>query len=249
MTFHRPDLEQFDTLLLSRAASVISLREVHAGNHCEDCIALRHDVDDNRGSFETAQVMARWESYHGYRSTYFVLHGAHYWSGSDPFFRAGLEEIALNGHEVGIHVNCIAEALRTGKDPDEILWEAVEELRSWGHAVIGAASHGDSLCHDVGFVNYEQFEEHKQDDRDPYRRLVYRGRSVKLQPLPLSAFRLAYEAYLLPRGRYLSDSGGRWSLPLEPFALKFEFDSQLHILQHPDWWGDALSPDREEVAA
>lgn len=244
MTFQPRDLAALESLLLSRASAVIPLREVHAGNHRSDVIGLRHDIDDNSGSFQTAQTMARWEAARGYRSTYYVLHGAHYWTG-EPFFRSGLEEIALAGHEIGLHVNGLAEALRYGKDPHEILWTALDELRSWGHAVIGCASHGDSLCHDVGFVNYEQFDECKLED--PYRVLSYRGRELRLTPMPLSAFGLAYEAYHIPRGRNFSESGGRWNTSFEDFALGFNFDVQLHLLQHPDWWGDALSP--EKVAA
>ena len=66
--------------------------------------------------------MAAWEFEHGYSSTYFLLHGSHYWD-EDMLCRAPLfEEL---GHEVGIHVNAIAEALRTHRDPHVILTDAL----------------------------------------------------------------------------------------------------------------------------
>lgn len=249
MTFGPGDVDQLDSLLLQRAHAVISLREVVAGNHQPTAIALRHDVDDNEASFQTAQTMARWEKERGYRSTYYVLHTASYWNG-EPFFRAGLEEIALAGHEIGIHVNAIAHALETGGNANEILDAALEELRGWGHAVTGAASHGDRLCGVAGFINYDQFTECARPDVDAHRQLAHRGRSLTLEPMPLDAFGLAYEAYHIPRGPYLTDSGGSWfPRRFEDFALHHDFTQQLQILQHPDWWGAALSPDREAAAA
>ena len=239
MTFAPADLLHLDALL-GRARAVVALRDVHAGNHRPDVVALRHDIDDNQGSFQTALALARWEARRGYRSTYFVLHTAGYWA-EEPFFRAGLEELALAGHEVGIHVNALAAALTTGGDPHDILADALDELRDWGHPIIGAASHGDRVCYDAGFVNYEQFLEGTVEGQDPNRLLSHGGRTVRLEPLPLAFFGLRYEAYHLPRGAYLSDTGGQWSAPLE-----HDFDGQLQLLQHPDWWGQAL---RHPVAA
>lgn len=228
--------------LLDSASAVVAMRDVANGNHSPDAIALRHDVDDNARSFETAQTMARWEAAHGYRSTFFVLHTASYWS-EEPFFRAGLEEIALAGHEIGIHTNAIAHALLTGRDPDEILFEAIDQLRDWGHVVVGAASHGDGICRDVGFVNYEQFTECARDGVDPCRKLIFRGHELQLQPITLGAFGLKYESYHLPKSLYLSDTGGQWNLPLERPE-----HGQLHVLQHSDWWHDALSPRHLQAA-
>lgn len=243
MTFNASDLEQLDRLLLSRARAVISLREVHAGNHSPDTIALRHDVDDNTGSFENAQNLARWEAKRGYRSTYYVLHTARYWN-NQPFFRAGLEEIALAGHEIGIHVNAIAHALWTGSDPVEVLHAAIDELRSWGHTITGAASHGEQpVCKEAGFTNYDLFTIAGRKSTT----LTYRGRTLTLDPMPLEAFGLSYEAYHIHRTKYLTDTGGTWKPGLEDFALAHDFKGQVQVLQHPDWWGAALSP--EKVAA
>lgn len=238
MTFTDRDLADLDRLL-QRARDVAAMREIAAGNHRSDVIGLRHDIDDNRDSFPTAVELARWEAERGYRSTYYVLHTASYWDG--PGFRDGLEEIALAGHEIGLHVNGLAEALKTGADPHLTVLAALETLRGYGHAVTGAASHGDEICRPVGFVNYEQFTDCAKRD-DPTRTLVYQDRELTFVPLPLAAFGLTYEAYHLPRAAYLSDTGGAWNQPRE-----HDFQGQLHVLMHPDWWGKAFAP--EPVAA
>ena len=59
---------------------------------------------------------------------------------------------------------------------------------------------------------------------------------------PLAHFDLDYDANWLERGRYLSDSGGRWSTRFETVAGGFPFAGQLHMLVHPDWWAEAFVP-------
>ena len=246
MIFDHRDLAMLN-LILRQARAVVAMIDVHHGNTDPAVIGLRHDVDDNWGSFETAQKIARWEAQRGYRSTFYVLHTAGYWN-DEPFFRAGLEEIAVHGHEIGIHVNAVAAALVTGGNPHEILWAALDELREWGFTVRGAASHGDGICHDVDFVNYEQFSDCAAS-ADPYRTLTYRGRELRLEPMPLSAFGLDYETYHLPRGTYLSDTGGDWNLPVDDLVIDFSrLEGQLHVLQHPDWWSGAFTNNPEPVA-
>ncbi len=252
VTFGREDLAQF-AALLERAHAVVALQEVHAGNERPDVIGLRHDVDDNPHSFDTAQQIARWEAAHGYRSTFFVLHTAGYWT-DEPFFRAGLEELAVLGHEIGIHANAIAEALLLQHDPHELLWSALDQLRDWGFTVRGMAPLGDELCRISRFVNDEQFVECARPEMgEPDRELVYRGCRLKLEPMPLARFGLVYDAYRLPKGAYLSDSGGNWNVPVAslleqpPGRIMDAPAGQLHILQHPDWWHGAFTP--QEVAA
>ena len=250
--FQPEDLRDLDERLLSRAWAVVPLREVHAGNTNPAVIALRHDVDD-RG-WPAAVALARWEAERGYRSTFFLLHTAPYWTDEDDSeFRAGLEEIALLGHEIGIHVNGIAEALRTGGDPHVILAGAVGLLRSWGHSIRGMAAHGDSLCYkhqpaslqtaQVGFVNDEQFTECARPNVGPATRPLELGDyRMRLAPVPLETFGLDYSASHLKRAVYVSDAGGSWNEPFDQVVERFPPSlGQLHMLLHPDWWHDALT--------
>lgn len=246
---NRDDLEALDRVVLAKASAVVPLLAVHEGNNRPDVIGLRHDVDDNRGSLPTAVKIAEWEAEHGYRATFFILHTAHYWEDGSTL-RDALDRIAGHGHEIGIHANAVAAALRGQGDPNLILEQAIERLRGYGHQVQGVAPHGDELCRDsegrVWFMNDEQFVECMRPELGSPDRILRNGETtVKLDPKPLAHFGLVYEAYRLPRDRYLSDTGGQWNIALEEAASR---PGQLQVLWHPDWWADAFFPPaRNEV--
>ena len=236
--FLASDLEELDARLLSRAERVVPMRDVFKGDTGARVVGLRHDVDDNLGSFETALAFAEWEFDHGYASTYFLLHDSHYWSEGMLAYVPRFEEL---GHEVGIHVNAIAEALRQHRDPHEILTDALSELRSSGVRVVGAVAHGDNLCHSSHFVNDELFTESPRSAYGkPARLLEHDGVICPLQPISRRAYGLEYDPNWLSRGDYLSDSSGRWSQPFDVVAERLGEAGQLHILLHPDWWKQAF---------
>lgn len=247
--FGRQDLERLDELLYSRADRVVPMRDIWKGDIGRQVIGLRHDVDacsdKAQDAFETALAMAQWEFDHGYSSTYYLLHGAPYWT-TDNLARAmEFEEL---GHEVGLHVNGIAEALRQVRDPVEIVGEALAELREFVR-VDGCVAHGDELCYDeqgrLRFVNDEMFLESQRPSMgDPCRVVTHGNVAVPIAPVSLAELGLGYQANWLSRGMYLSDSGGRWSQPVERAAEHFGL-GQLHMLVHPDWWAAAF----ERVAA
>jgi hypothetical protein len=236
--FQRHDLEELDERLLSRARRVVPMYDIARGDIGRETIGLRHDVDDNPGSLTTALRMAEWECERGYSSTYFLLHGSYYW---DEVIRAApaLEEL---GHEVGIHVNALAAALRLRTDPHAILAEALGELRSTGVRVVGCVAHGDNLCHSIGFVNDELFLESPRPDWGaPDRELRHAGIRLPIRPRSRRVYGLLYDANWLPRGNYLSDSSGRWSQPFASVVERFGVGGQLHVLVHPDWWTEAFA--------
>lgn len=228
--------------LYAQSSGVIPMKAVYFGRHKPDVIAVRHDVDDNEGSWQTALKMARWEHDGGYLSTYFLLHSASYWG--RPGFWEGVQEIASLGHEVGIHNNAIATAIRTGREPFWILEEAVVDLEeTLGTNVVGTVAHGDELCQDrwgLRFVNDEIFTECARPNVGKGNRVI-RGTNLRLDPQPLVTFGLLYDSNYLPRKWYVSDSGGSWSQPwqrtVEQFASQ---EGQLHLNIHPDWWGRAF---------
>lgn len=232
-------LAELDERLLSRADEVVAMREIAAGEHDPLVIGLRHDVDN---TLEPCVRLSAWEAERGYRATYYVLHDAPYWESEQ--LRPTLEAIAELGHEIGVHTNALAVALQTGGDPDSILFDAVERLRSWGHPVTGVVAHGDPLCHAVGFVNDEQFVECARPSYgDPDRTLTHAGVRLPLRPRPLADFGFEYESYRAgARELYLSDSGGVWNEPFEQVADAFPSPfGQLHMLIHNCWWVDAFA--------
>lgn len=266
--FGPDDLAELDERFLSRASAVIAMQEVAAGNTGHTTVGLRHDCDAGH-SLATAVKMARWEAERGYRSTYYVLHTSPYWR--YPEFPRMLEEIACLGHEIGIHADALAEALKTGGDPDTILDVALATLRGYGFSVRGVAGHGNPLCNrdagpgEITFANDEQFVECARPQEGPPDRTITRGNvSLRLRPRPLADFGLDYEALVLglPHPFRFSDSGGKWLRPgwdetIVKFAATVAVAAsdvvdpretrQLHCLVHPDWWASAFS--REAVAA
>ena len=242
--FDRRDLDQLDRLLYSRADRVVPMRDVWKGDIGRNVIGLRHDVDASsekaEDAFETALAMARWEFDHGYSSTYFLLHGSSYWTTGNLARAMEFEEL---GHEVGLHVNGIAEALRQVRDPVEIVAEALAELREFVR-LDGCVAHGDDLCYDergrLRFVNDEMFLQSQRPKMgDPCRIVTHGNVAVPIAPVSREELGLGYDANWLARGNYLSDSGARWSQPLDEVAESFG-NGQLHVLVHPDWWARAF---------
>jgi hypothetical protein len=238
--FTASDLEEIHARLFSQARRVVPMHDVARGDTGADVIGLRHDVDDNPGSLDTALRLAQWEFEHGYTSTFFLLHGSHYW-GEEMLVMA--EEIEDLGHEIGIHVNALGEALRTGRDPHVLFDEALSYLRT-AVRVVGCVAHGDPLCRradeSIRFVNDEMFTESPRPGVGPATRILsHKEHRIRLAPIPRATYGLQYDANWLSRGDYLSDSGGRWSQPFERVVSGFG-RGQLHVLIHPDWWADAF---------
>jgi hypothetical protein len=235
--FLRSDLDELGEFL-ALADRVVPMYDIARGDTGARTIGLRHDVDDNQGSLDTALELARWEFEHGFSSTYYLLHGSYYW-GDEMLMTA--EKIEELGHEVGIHVNALAEALRTGLDPRRILRDALTELRT-AVRVTGCVAHGDPLCHRAFFINDEMFSESARADCGaPDRELNFEGQRVRIQPAARGDFGLEYDANWLHRGDYVSDSGGRWSQRFEDVTANWPEKGQLHMLVHPDWWAEAFA--------
>ena len=159
------DLDQL-AALLEQADRVVPMRDIFKGDIGRRVIGMRHDVDDNPGSLDTALRMAEWEFLHGYSSTYYLLHDAYYWKADTiETMLVAAERLEEYGHEVGIHVNAVAEGLRRQRDPRHILRDALAELRT-AVRVEGCVAHGDPWCRngdgDVIFVNDEMFTESRR---------------------------------------------------------------------------------------
>jgi hypothetical protein len=229
--FQPEDLRELGELY-STTMLVVPMEDVFDGVTPSDVIGLRHDCDN---VIAPAVQMAEWEWERGYRSTYYILHTSPYWQEKDTL-RAALETIASCGHEIGIHNDAITVALETGRKPADVLFEAIEELRGYGHEIRSTVAHGNKLCRVHNYVNDEMFEECFRRD---YGNLWWR---FKFDTTPLAEFGLDFDANWLPRGDYLSDSGGQWSQSFEEVAAAFPSRGQLHMLVHPDWWAQAFTP-------
>jgi hypothetical protein len=240
--FTRSDLRELG-YVLERGDEVVAMREIAAGELHPNVIGLRHDVDN---TLAASLELARWEQRHGFRATYYVLHDSPYWDSEE--LRPTLAAIEELGHEIGIHSNALAVALRTGREPYEVLASALARLRAWGFTVTGHVAHGDGeWCyaqdHSLVFVNDELLEECARPELgEPDRVIEARGRTLRLAPISMSEFGLTYDAYRVgARALYLSDSGGRWNEDPARIAAQFPHPTgQLHILVHPCWWTEAF---------
>jgi hypothetical protein len=211
-------------------------------------LLLRHDVDHD---FETAMQMASWEHAHGLRATYAVLHTAWYygefWEGR---YRHTAELVALceglanMGHEVVFHNNLVTLALQTGADPATVLHNELQFLRGLGLPALGTVTHGDRLCHQFNYGNFEIFVQAVKLDRGGPRTLATERGEVKLGALDYRQFGLTYEAYDIPRDIYITDSGGALrcmrNAPGRPCLIdrpgRGRAAEVVGVLTHPVWW-------------
>ena len=259
------DLDELDAIL-SGADAVVDVRSLVSlppEARAPRTVAMRHDTDSD---IDNAVRFAEWEAERGYRASYYVLHSDWYYrdGGHAPsrYVLRALARIRDLGHEIGLHNNAIAVALRTGRDPVEVLGTELDHLRRAGFDVTGTAAHGDALCRALGFNNGEVLVETPRPGLGSGARTIAgtdpaSGRVVRceLRPVEMASLGLAYEANYLRHRHYLTDSHGRWNRPLATAAGAFaRGDATLSFLIHPAWWafdGEPLlarAPDAAEAS-
>lgn len=237
------DLQALDGLL-SQATAVVAMEDIFDGVNDPNVIAMRHDCDNE---IHSSVQLAAWEAARGYRATFYVLHTAEYFM-DKPLLRESLERIAGYGHEIAVHNDALTVALATGRAPADVLHDVIDELCGYGHRIRSTVAHGHRLCQIARYVNDEIWIGCERADYGaPDRVLHYLGCKVEIPRLELATFGLDFDANWIRRGDYLSDSGGRWSQDFDAVASAFPSKGQLHILQHPCWWGEAF--ERVEAAA
>lgn len=189
-----------------------------------DGIVLRHDVDER---LDRAFDMARLEFECGIRSTYFILDTASYWKYCDAdMYKTILLIQNAYGHEVGWHNNAITVYYRSHQPIREVIELPLYALRRAGLTIRGTASHGDPMCHERNYINYNVFG-FKANPWDGYN-----GETFKLED-----FGLTYEAYHNGQTGYISDSHGRWTDDNDvKLWLFFEQGGRIQLLIHPEWW-------------
>jgi hypothetical protein len=212
----------------------------------EELLVIRHDIDND---IETAVKLARWEAEHGIRATYCVLHTAWYYGRFEAgrlLYRSedmveACQEIQALGHEINLHNNAVTVGLRTGADPYDVVAEELDHLRGRGLDIKGTSTHGDNLCHKLGYRNLELFRETAPDGP---RTLEHEGNTVTIGTRSMTDLGLTYEGYDLPRDVYISDSGGKLKVvadtPGRAGRSRAEMGSEVPYRRvvgtHPCWW-------------
>ncbi len=178
--------------------------------------AIRHDIDR---LIENGIKIAEREHQRGIRSTFFLLHTAPYWDGSEAF-KNQVRDLARMGHHIALHhdgLGAWAEAHAKGfrgidlPDPRDVLIRAMDFLRKdCGVEVRGIGGHGNRLAKLYRFNNYHVFSDWKLPSKDgapdPELMVVKHG----IKRFPLSELGVEYEVYHLPRHVAIADSGGKW---------------------------------------
>jgi hypothetical protein len=240
-----PEIEYFDLLdmILANILNDAVLSLLEAGRvtlRDKRYLWIRHDVDHD---LDKALTMARAESELGYRSTYLLLHTAPYWKNGD---KPAIKELVRLEHSIGIHNNALAEWVRNPGDPKPITIIRNAKMRLEdisGMPVRTTSSHGDRLCHEKGFVNYDMWEE-----------APYRDALNKDLDFPIASLGGLMEAYFVRRDAYLTDTGHKWRGAIKKDIPTHEhFDKVagaadtvgrfnamkegvMQLLVHPCWW-------------
>lgn len=243
---------------LEHFASTVTIKTLDGAAGDPKLCGLRHDVDH---SIDVALEMASFEHRHGFQATYFLLPSAAYWT--DPKLIDKALQLQDYGHEVGLHLNVLAQWFNNDIDnPASALDRQLELLRSGGVEISGISSHGDKLCYANNFINYWLFEELKPSNpeisesgrtaegirsNDPRQIISYPdnhvlsrrdGAQIELWSLQMEDFGLDYEAWHVPHDRYFSDSGGGWRRTPDPLGVE-RGDDRWQVLIHPiHWQGD-----------
>ena len=213
-------------------------------------LLIRHDVDHDH---ITALKIAKWEHDHNIRSTYCLLHTAWYYGcldGGRYVHTRDLIDCATGlidlGHEVNLHNNLVALALREGLNPPEILKSELDFFRSLGIEITGTSTHGDKLCRELNFRNWELFKECCDGRFGGPRTISWEGSNCKnkvdLGEISMFDFGLQYECYDVARDVYHTDSGGNLRTRHRTRGRRFfspgdpEGGQIVGILTHPVWW-------------
>lgn len=240
---------------LNHFGKTVTVREFFENAHVPDMVALRHDIDH---SLDLALEMGYWEKECGIRSTYFLLHSAEYWN--DSRFIEKCLQIQDFGHEVGLHLNILAEWVGDRIDnPSLHLGKLIDPLRKAGVRLSGVSSHGDRLCYKQQFINYWCFSELRPSDpaatesgicaegisakeekfqiRYPSSHRLVRasGHLFNLWSISMKNLGIDYEANHVPYDSYYTDTGGGWFRSGDP--MKQTLTTGRHqILMHPIYW-------------
>lgn len=213
-------------------------------------LMIRHDIDHD---FENGLRIAEWEAERGIRATYCLLHTAWYYGHLEgdrykhsDMLVEGIFRLMEMGHEINIHNNLVTLALTEDIDPVEVLKRELEFYDSLGVPVTGTSTHGDALCRDLNYRNWEVFEE-CCDDRFGGPRIVENlvsGRTLSCTLGAQSMFELGleYEAYDMGKDVYHTESGGNMRTRENTKARRSfgrtdkDKGSVCGILTHPLWW-------------
>jgi hypothetical protein len=234
----------------SKNKKILTLRDLkrHCLNNSEekDLFFLRHDVDHD---LDNAIKMAEIDKSLEIKATYCILHSATYYGklNQDHMYyevdRNTIESVKYIqslGHEINFHNNLLSIAIRNKIDYSLLL---KNELNNWYNNnvfIVGTSTHGDKLCREYSFRNWEIFKKcNMKSDNKEY--LLVNNYKIPKRKLMYEDFFLEYEAYEFPKIRYISDSGGvirekKFTKAHTSYLELYKNYNINGVLTHPIWW-------------
>ena len=202
-------------------------------------LTIRHDVDHDLGK---ALMFATIEAANGIYATYFVRNEDAYNPDLKMPWNYVLQTIQGMGHHIGWHNDVIDAVWNEGlEDAEGYISSSLEKIRK--HVVVsGTSAHGSRLCSDLGIWPHSLWAQSPPNEIDVG------------TILNLDTFGLDYEAYLVQRDAYLTDTGGKWNGALgknigfhekmeDPLGLATTIFTWnvlktgiFQVLIHPFWW-------------
>lgn len=241
---------------LSHFKETVTLRDFNQRSDTPGLCGLRHDVDHD---LDLALEMAHKEHQLGIKASYFILPSAPYWQADKQLLDKCLQ-LQDYGHEVGLHVNSMAEWVSgVTDDITASLTQQINFLRHAGIDLTGIAAHGDKLCYEHNLSNYWCFEELRPEspytvengrtaegphEADLTPRLQYPvdhlarrpdGSTFPLWSVSMHSLALDYHAWHTKFDHYFSDSGGGWKRTSDPIDSTRNHN-RWQVLIHPEHW-------------
>lgn len=169
----------------------------------EKKVIIRHDVDSNLNS---SVKFSKIEYKNNIQSTYFLLcshNKKRNYFIYEKSFVDKCKRILDFGHKIGYHNNILSDYFLFNIPIKNSILKQLDFLRKNNIRIKGTSSHGDKLCYEMGFFNYEIWNEFNLKHNEGYSKL-------KFPKFSLKDFDLDYETYFTDFNFYISDSGGKW---------------------------------------
>jgi hypothetical protein len=215
-----------------------------AYNECgydEKVLGIRHDIDVDYG---IAKKMALYEFFRNVQSTYFVL------TMHPEYFRLGAvlaNYFAQLNHEVGIHLDVMSILIQTPVNVHEHLCNALVGLLQNGIVVKGSAAHGSAPAIQLKLPGAEYFYDYcAKEYQIKLQDAIGQERVLSMGVHFLAEYGLTYEATVMPKKNYISDSNGIIRINGTEYTRKQAKDALYEFLStgsgktialfHPIYW-------------
>jgi len=166
---------------------------------------------------QSALALAKIEHDEGVQATYYFNLRSDFYNLIEPAVVTIAREISETGHEIGIHL----DAAQVDVSSIHTLDDALRREQLVFESIIGVAP--------------KSFSFHNPSDK-----------TASYQDISYGGLINAYNAELLQRFAYCSDSNGYWRFtPLEAFLQQKH--PSICVLTHPDWWQEKPMSPRDRV--